>query len=303
MTSSNVFLRDRSRCGIEAQVDRILRDLGLPEPPLRLDEVRELLKLDLQYYSASTNSFGDEVMHKVMMAGKQVLKRPTLLVDAIKKCNLKALFLFDKKRILISKDLPERKHRWGESHEIGHSILPWHEHLCHGDAERTLSPACHDIIEAEANYTAGQLLFLRSRFREELLSSDVDVKNMQRLAKRYGNSITSTVWRGVETLDVPAFMLVSTRPTRFAVVNDDTVRYFVRSKRFAAEFSTVGAGSIFSVLPDFCVGRRGPLGTTDVAIPDDSGFEHVFKVECFFNGHEALTLGVWQRARAVAVAV
>ena len=38
---------------IQAQVDKILRGLGNPEPPLDLCNVRELLKLDIQFYSST----------------------------------------------------------------------------------------------------------------------------------------------------------------------------------------------------------------------------------------------------------
>ena len=36
---------------IQDQIDKILRGLGNPEPPLDLLDVRELLKLDRQFYS------------------------------------------------------------------------------------------------------------------------------------------------------------------------------------------------------------------------------------------------------------
>ena len=48
--------------------------------------------------------------------------------------------------------------------EIGHDIIPWHADMMLGDTEQTLTPSCHEIIEAEANYAAGQLLFMASRF-------------------------------------------------------------------------------------------------------------------------------------------
>jgi len=106
MTSCNTLLRDRTRADIDKQIDRVLRDLGRPEPPLRLDEVRSLLKLHLEYYSARESSMIGEVVHMIVMAGKQIWQRQGLLWEAIKKCELKALFLFDRKRILISNELP-----------------------------------------------------------------------------------------------------------------------------------------------------------------------------------------------------
>ena len=41
------------RGDINEHIARLIRDLGNPEPPLHLEQVRELLKLDLTYYSKS----------------------------------------------------------------------------------------------------------------------------------------------------------------------------------------------------------------------------------------------------------
>jgi hypothetical protein len=47
----------------------------------------------------------------------------------------------------------------------------WHEPALRGDNELTMKQSCLDKVEAEANYGAGQLLFLRQRFIEEALGS------------------------------------------------------------------------------------------------------------------------------------
>lgn len=46
----NIILQPSIRQKIDKRVDKILHDLDMPEPPLRLDDVRELLRLDLGYY-------------------------------------------------------------------------------------------------------------------------------------------------------------------------------------------------------------------------------------------------------------
>ena len=163
----NVFLRARTARDIDAQVAKVLRDLGQPEPPLQLDTVRELLRLDRHYYSSAEHSVLREVSHRLLVAGKQVLARPTLLFEAIRKFDLKALFVPDRKRILIDASLPDAKQRWSEAHEIGHSVIPWHGDTMLGDSRHTLTPACHVRIENEANYAAGQLLFLQESFVQD----------------------------------------------------------------------------------------------------------------------------------------
>lgn len=50
--SKNRFLSYRTARDIDKRVERVLKGLGDPEPPLRLDEVRELLKLDRGFYTA-----------------------------------------------------------------------------------------------------------------------------------------------------------------------------------------------------------------------------------------------------------
>ena len=136
----NILVDEYEVQDIEEQVSKILRGLGNPEPPLSLDDVRELLRLDRRFYSGSDQSAVREVVSRMMVAGKQIVKRPTILFDAIQKAKLSALWLPDKKRILIDESLPKLKHRWHEAHEIGHSVIPWHENLLLGDNEFSLNP-------------------------------------------------------------------------------------------------------------------------------------------------------------------
>lgn len=155
----NIILSRGTASDIDRQVNKVLKALGSPEPPLKLDDVREILKLDRRYYSTTDDSFLRETISKLTVAGTQVMKRPGLLLEAVKKMDLRALYLPDRKRILLDSGQPDAKQRWNEAHEIGHSIIPWHEDLMLGDQEQTLVPGCHAQIEAEANYAAGQLLF------------------------------------------------------------------------------------------------------------------------------------------------
>ena len=46
----NLILQTAIRQKIDRRVDKILRDLGHPEPPLRLEDVRELLRLHVSFY-------------------------------------------------------------------------------------------------------------------------------------------------------------------------------------------------------------------------------------------------------------
>lgn len=163
-----MFLGDRTAQDIDSTVAKILRDVGNPEPPLLLEDVRHILKLDRRWYSSTDDSVLRETTHRLVLAGKQILERPSLLIDAVKKFSLKALWLPDRKQILLDSELPSAKQRWGEAHEIGHSVIPWHESMTHGDQKQTLSYSCHQKLEAEANYAAGRLRFLLRMFLQPL---------------------------------------------------------------------------------------------------------------------------------------
>lgn len=306
----NLVLQPHVRRKIDERVDRLLHDLAHPEPPLRLDDVRELLRLDLQFYRSDDPGLIAETLHRLTMAGKQVLARPALLGDALRKFSLSALYSLDRKRIVIDATVPQLKHRWLETHEILHDVLEWHEAAHYGDNEITVKQSCQDKVEAEANYGAGQLLFLRERFVAEVAASPLSVAFVRQLAKTYGNTHASTLWRVVETAghDRPLIGVIHYHPhPRFASSKFDPAnpcRHFIQSDAFLREFGGVTEHDIFKLLAGYCAPRRGgPLGESTAILTDDNGDEHEFAFETFSFTHECLTLGMHIRKRAVAVAV
>lgn len=120
------------------------------------------------------------------------------------------------------------------------------------------------------------------------------------MAKFFGNTITSTLWRAVEASDAPVFGLVSQHPRR--PLGDEPIRYFIRSRRFLRQFDGVTPTQVFHGLQTFCRSSRGPLGTEEVVFYDSNGNAHVFRVECFFNSYEALTLGIHLHEHVPSVA-
>src|SRR5688572_17673809 len=96
----NRFLPDRRRAEVDAQVAKILRGLGNPTPPLDLLQVRDLLRLDLGYYSSTDDGALREFVSRLMVAGKLLVERPSRLRDFVKKFDLKALFVPDRQQIL-----------------------------------------------------------------------------------------------------------------------------------------------------------------------------------------------------------
>lgn len=303
-------LQSRTAGDVDAQVLKVLRGLGGPTPPLDLLSVRELLKLDRGYYSSTDDGLLREVISRLKVGGLQILKRPTILLDAIRTLSLKALYLPDQKRILIDKDVPEIKHRWNEAHEIGHDIIPWHSGMMLGDNESTLTPSCHAQMESEANFAAGRLLFLGDRFTDESRGSPPSLDYVRSLSKTFGNTMTSTLWRFVEQAypTTPLVALVTGHPHPSKRKPDfdpqNPCRYCIQSPAFGERFGVLDEKILFDTIVSYCGAQRGgQLGIRDVLLADNNGDRHVFSFETFFNRHEALTLGVWSRPHATMVAI
>ena len=308
--TKNIILLPATKIDIDERVERVLRGLGNPEPPLRLEDVRELLKLDLAYYTASDPGIAREAISRIRVATIQVFSRPTLIIDAIRKFSLKALYLPDRKRIMLDNDEPKVKHRWNEAHEAGHSLLPWHEAMMHGDNQQTLSQNCMYNVEAEANFAAGRLLFLRDRFVEEARSSASEISTVKRMHKTFGNTLASTLWRFVESVGTtqPVVGLMSCHPhvSRQPANHDPAkpCKHFIQSDAFQARFSRLSEVNIFTAIRAYCGSQRGGiLGNNELILVDDNGTSHRFAFETFYNGYDALTLGVYIGEETVQVAV
>lgn len=298
--TKNLLLSAKTGQDIDRRVERILKGLGNPEPPLRLEDVRELLKLDLAFYRADDPGILRETVSRIRVAAIQVFKRPSLLGDVIKKMSLKALYLPDRKRILLDGDLPLLKHRWNEAHEIGHSIVPWHDDMMHGDNSQTVSADCREHVEAEANYAAGRLLFLRDRFVEEALSFAPGIKAVRSLHGTYGNTLSTTLYRYIECAgeDLPFVGMITGHPNVAKRKADfdptQPCRHFVRSPAFAQRFSKLSEVALFQAVARYCGTQRGgPLGEDELVLMDDNGDKHRFFFETFFNHYDGLTLGTY----------
>ena len=258
--AKNRIISAKTASDIDSRVERVLRGLDHPEPPLRLEDVRELLRLDLVFYTADDPGVVHKAINRIHVAGIQVYKRPMLLVEAIRKSSLKALYLPDRKRILLDAVLPKLKHRWNEAHEIGHSIIPWHDDMTLGDNAYTLSRDCREQVEAEANFAAGRLLFLRERFTDEVCSVEPSIEAIRGLQKIFGNTLSTTLYRFVESagVELPIVGMITGHPHVSRRSGDfdssDPCRHFIRSPAFTRYFG----GELYTFLPkaDYIVLKR-----------------------------------------------
>lgn len=308
--SRNRFLTDKTAADIDRRVERVLRGLDHPEPPLALFDVRELLQLDRVFYTVNDPGVLRETISRIRVAGIQVYRRPMLVIDAIRKSSLKALYLPDRKRILVDKALPKLKHRWTEAHEIGHSIIPWHQDIMLGDNAHTLLPSCREEVEAEANFAAARLLFLRERFTEEARSLEPSIDTIRTLNDIFGNTISSTLYRYVESagVDLPIVGMITGHPHVSRRSEDfdasNPCRHFIRSPAFERRFGRVSEAHLFGHVTAYCGAQGGgPLGQGEVILTDDVNARHRFHFGTFFNQYDALTLGRYVRPEIRVMAV
>ena len=296
------ILKESVAQNVEKHCERLHNDLGNPEPPICLDAIRELLRLDKAFYTLEDPSFLNHVLHKLKIAGKQVLSQPTRLLTVVKERDIKALWIPEQRRILLDGSIVEKKKRWAETHEIGHSILPWHKAYLLGDPESSLSVSCRVKIEAEANYAAGQILFPKQTFRETLPEvSTIGFKFIKKLSRSFGNSTTSTLWRTVETLDVPCFGFICEDPrlvlpssiTQNALSPKHT-RHFFRSRPFAERFSHISEEAVWNYLSRNCSSAKWNLLDTDVDVSDDNGQKSPFHIETVDMTYYVATFAIYR---------
>lgn len=302
----NVTVSRYEKRDIDQQVAKVLRGLGDPEPPLDLRDVRELLKLDLEFYRSGDDDVVREFVSKVKIGAKQIVARPTLLWDVIKKAKLSALWVPDRKRILLDATVPKLKHRWNEGHETIHSITYWHEQFLYGDSAKELNPACEEAIEAEANYGAGQLLFMQDKFIADAKDMPMCITTVQTLASRFGNTITSTLWRYAEEVcdECAVVAMVSAHPNYIHDYRDpeEPCRYCVESPMFREQFGQYSELELFGKIFGYCgYKKKGPLGGDQIVLIDANGDDHFFHFESFSNGYDVLTLAVHQGKVAATV--
>jgi hypothetical protein len=239
------------------------------------------------------------------MAGKQIAERPGFLKDFIQNFRLDALCLFDERRILISQQLPTPKQRWAEGHEIGHVIIPWHGPISLGDDKYTLKANCHEAMEYEANYAARRLLFLRDKFKIRALSSEPTLAHVMGLQKVFGNTMTTTFYSLVETLEIPAFGLITDHPKKPGEGFDrfNPCRYFITSPTFDAQFGQVTDKQLYSIVEKYCGYGKWNLGRTETILVNGRTEPYVFRMETIFNHYDALTLGVLVRKHEISIPV
>ena len=277
---------EETRREIRAVTWRLLRDAGATEPPVLIPGVVGYLELHQQFYDLQDPSFLDRAKHRVMVHGRR-------LVDIVRKIKLSAVLLYDEDRIVLDGQLPKRKHDWATSHEVGHRVLPWHKPYFYGDTAQTLDPDWQEMLEAEANYAASEIMFCGPVFDREARDLVPSWSAIDALVLRHSKSLTTTLRRYVERNPEHAMAMLVSTPCWLAtpVGQQHRWRHFVVSPRFASEFAETEAGELARLVDANASRRRGgPVADFGCKLCDTSGDRREFHAESFFNSHDILTL-------------
>ena len=276
---------------IKKENDKLLREIGIKRPPVRVDDILEYLDLHRRFYNIEDPNLFQRFWHNVEV-------KKNKLFNLVRKVKLVAMWFPKESQIFIDSTLPDPKQKWATHHEIEHSILPWHRSFYLGDTVQTLDPGYQDMLEAEANFGASYLMFCGDLFEKEALDTKPEWGSVQLLSKRYGNSLVTTLRRYINIFrDSPMVALVST-PYWLEKPADQEKRYrvFDGSDKFREQFSNIDPDSLLSKIDENTTKRRGgPIGYFGLLLNDIYGNPHEFRAESFFNRHYVLTLIVHKR--------
>jgi Zn-dependent peptidase ImmA (M78 family) len=268
---------------IAARIQRLLKEIGNPDPPIDLAQARLIQKLDLRYYSIDSPDLIDRFTHRLRVAGN-LFTNFALVKEAVSTMGLKALLVPSKRRILIDDAMPNIKKRWAEAHEITHDLLDWHQDFMFGDSQLELSPGCQEMMEAEANYGAGQLVYPDYFFNDFVTGRSISIETARDLKDATGNSLASACWRLAEQSAKPAFLLVCEK---------GVAKYLTPSRTFHARFSRFSVADFLALVKvKTRFYGKGPLGSFVTTIEDDDARPNEFEVEAFSNTYSVLIMGV-----------
>ncbi len=216
--------------------------------------------------------------------------------------------LFREKTVFIDRNEPDVRVQFTDAHEAIHALCPWHEPTLRFDDEATLAGCTGEMVESEANYGAGHLIFQGGRFHRRALKEQVSISTPLELSSAYRASRHATLHFYVEEHPDAVALLIAGRFQR--VDNTLPIWRTVESDEFLRRFGRLQQhlpGGVLSIADDF---PTAPLAeiitrsrlevdppTTDLTIPDGDASRQHFVAEAFFNGNCHFVLVVERKAR------
>jgi len=161
----------------------------------------------------------------------------------------RAMLSFHDRLVATDVALNESRTRFSVLHEVGHYILPHHQHTLYVCDRKGMSFGTHLLFEQEANQVAADLLFLGDRFDQESNSRPISANTVKTLAFQFGASFEATARRMAERTYRDC-MLVCFLNTSTAIIDTQenprwNVHYCIPSASFANRyFQTLNQGGV-----------------------------------------------------------
>jgi hypothetical protein len=178
------------------------------------------------------------------------LELPQEAKQTVDNARPRALISFGDRIIATDSELDEKRTRFSILHEVGHFVLPHHEHSLYICDDVGLSRSTRLVFEKEASDFAADLLFLGDRFALEANSRTVNAATVKELATKYCASFEATACRIVEKSFRPCMLVVFEKKPRQS--GDELAQPPVWSARYcvaSATFKTQFFESISGIVP------------------------------------------------------
>jgi Zn-dependent peptidase ImmA (M78 family) len=210
----------------------------------------------------------------------------------------RALLSFDDRIIATDDSLDEKRARFSVLHEIGHYVLPHHEHTLYVCDDAGLSNTTRLVMEREANEFAADLLFLGDRFSVKANARPITARMIKELATKYQASFEATARRFVQKNFRHCMLVVFKQEEKSYAPDIDvlpiwTVRYCIASPTFKTRYYEKVSGTA----PQEAVATVTTPGhdisdsyTTELNIRSQSGEESAFQAEFFSNTYNIFCL-------------
>lgn len=204
-------------------------------------------------------------------------------------------FWKEERVVFIDEEQGASRRQWTDAHEAVHVMCEWHTEILRLDNEDTLFRELHDMVESEANFGAGHLVFQGGRFHRRALADQISIRTPIALSSSYGASHHATLHYYVEEHPFPLALLITGRypradgtlPVWRSIESDSFLRRHGRLESLLPGGRlSISEGSDAPLAEIVC---RSKLATDppscEVTIPDVDGRGRKFVAEAFFNGH------------------
>ncbi len=154
----------------------------------------------------------------------------------------RALLSFPDRVVAVDSHLADRRQRFSVIHEVGHYVLPQHQHQLYLCDKKGMSSWTNLDFEKSANAFAADILFMGNRFTAEANSGPPSAAAVKMLATQYDMSFEATARRLVEKSLAPCMLIVFKSVKDGSQIDSDCptkwpVRYSAASPRFAENYT------------------------------------------------------------------